>query len=539
MLFIALLAVILPLILLAVFNMPALKGMAISALVVTLAGWFIWQMPNNVMFASILQGIHKTFPILWILFGALMMLHVLRHTGAITRINAGFESLTADMRILAVLIAYLFGGLIEGVSGFGTPAMVTAPLLIALGFTPIAGVTLALVADSTSAAYGAVGTPLTVGLSNVAPANIADFMNNIAGTMTTIDLFGGTFMPLMLVMLLVTFFNRGKKSIKSWLEITPWALLIGVVYNVFAWLYAHTIGYEFVSILTPLTVLIIAVLTLKYRILLPTTVFINPWKGANFTGDGVQNDEETMQHASSRMSLLTAWSPYLIVVVLLLLSRTIGWLKYFMTNAIDFGWVNILGIKGISSDWPVLYSPGFILTLAAAITLLVQARTLKPFVPAAKSVLASMVGTGVTLMVTLIMVQVFSNSGTNGMDLPSMPTYIAKTVSQHMAGVWVFVAPFLGELGAFITGSATVSTLTFSPIQADVAANAHLAKPIILALQVIGAAAGNMICVHNIVAASAVVGLAGQEGAILRKTAIPALVYGLLVGIAGAIMLMF
>ncbi|WP_099088624.1 L-lactate permease [Weissella cibaria] len=539
MLFIALLAVILPLILLAVFNMPALKGMAISALVVTLAGWFIWQMPNNVMFASILQGIHKTFPILWILFGALMMLHVLRHTGAITRINAGFESLTADMRILAVLIAYLFGGLIEGVSGFGTPAMVTAPLLIALGFTPIAGVTLALVADSTSAAYGAVGTPLTVGLSNVAPANIADFMNNIAGTMTTIDLFGGTFMPLMLVMLLVTFFNRGKKSIKSWLEITPWALLIGVVYNVFAWLYAHTIGYEFVSILTPLTVLIIAVLTLKYRILLPTTVFINPWKGANFTGDGVQNDEETMQHASSRMSLLTAWSPYLIVVVLLLLSRTIGWLKYFMTNAIDFGWVNILGIKGISSDWPVLYSPGFILTLAAAIALLVQARTLKPFVPAAKSVLASMVGTGVTLMVTLIMVQVFSNSGTNGMDLPSMPTYIAKTVSQHMAGVWVFVAPFLGELGAFITGSATVSTLTFSPIQADVAANAHLAKPIILALQVIGAAAGNMICVHNIVAASAVVGLAGQEGAILRKTAIPALVYGLLVGIAGAIMLMF
>lgn len=210
-----------------------------------------------------------------------------------------------------------------------------------------------------------------------------------------------------------------------------------------------------------------------------------------------------------------------------------------MTNAIDFGWVNILGIKGVSSDWPVLYSPGFILTLAAAIALLVQARTLKPFAPAAKSVLASMVGTGMTLMVTLIMVQVFSNSGTNGMNLPSMPNYIAKTVSQHMAGVWVFVAPFLGELGAFITGSTTISTLTFSPIQADVAANAHLAKPIILALQVIGAAAGNMICVHNIVAASAVVGLAGQEGAILRKTAIPALVYGLLVGIAGAIMLMF
>ncbi len=107
MLFIALLAVVLPLILLAVFNMPAMKGMAISAAVVSLAGWFFWHIPTNVMLASILQGIHKTFPILWILFGALMVLHVLRHTGAITRINAGFESLSANMRILAVLIAYL------------------------------------------------------------------------------------------------------------------------------------------------------------------------------------------------------------------------------------------------------------------------------------------------------------------------------------------------------------------------------------------------------------------------------------------------
>lgn len=539
MLFIALLAVVLPLILLAVFNMPAMKGMAISAAVVSLAGWFFWHIPTNVMLASILQGIHKTFPILWILFGALMVLHVLRHTGAITRINAGFESLSADMRILAVLIAYLFGGLIEGVSGFGTPAMVTAPLLIALGFTPMAAVTLALVADSTSAAYGAVGTPLTVGLSNVAPSNATDFMNEIARSMTTIDLFGGTFMPLMLVILLVTFFNRGKKSARDWLEMTPWALFIGIAYNGFAWVYAHLIGYEFVSILTPLTLLIIAVITLKTHFLLPKTAFTNPWKGANFAGDGVQNDEEVNQHASGNMSLLTAWSPYLIVVVLLLLSRTIVWLKDFMNHAIDLGWVNILGIKGISSDWPVLYSPGFILTLAALIALIVQARTIKPFLPAAKTVSASMVSTGITLMVTLIMVQVFSNSGMNTINMPSMPTYIAKTVSEHMAGVWVFVAPFLGELGAFITGSATVSTLTFSPIQADVAATAHLSAPIILALQVIGAAAGNMICVHNIVAASAVVGLAGKEGAILRKTAIPAVVYGLLIGIAGAVMLVF
>jgi lactate permease len=210
-----------------------------------------------------------------------------------------------------------------------------------------------------------------------------------------------------------------------------------------------------------------------------------------------------------------------------------------LNTAINLGWNDILGVKAVSSDWAFLYSPGSVLTLAAAIALLVQAKTIRPFGKLSKKVLASMVGTGMTLMVTFIMVQIFSNSGLNTNNLASMPTYIATTVSQTLSGVWVFVAPFLGELGAFITGSATVSTLTFSPIQADVAASAGLSETLILALQIIGAALGNMICVHNIVAASAVVGLAGQEGAVLRKTAIPALIFGLFVGIAAAVMMLF
>ena len=88
-----------------------------------------------------------------------------------------------------------------------------------------------------------------------------------------------------------------------------------------------------------------------------------------------------------------------------------------------------------------------------------------------------------------------------------------------------------------MTGSATVSTLTFGQIQSDIANNAGISRQVVLAAQLIGAAAGNMICVHNIVSVSSVVGLTGQEGNILRKTALPALVYGLLVGIAGFVFL--
>ncbi|KLD59868.1 hypothetical protein WP50_14945 [Lactiplantibacillus plantarum] len=105
------------------------------------------------------------------------------------------------------------------------------------------------------------------------------------------------------------------------------------------------------------------------------------------------------------------------------------------------------------------------------------------------------------------MVQVFTNSGLNQANLPSMPMYIAKFIATYLAGVWVIMAPFLGQLGAFVTGSTTVSTLTFAQIQADIAANASLKPTIILAAQLVGAAAGNMVCVHNIVAVSSVVGL--------------------------------
>jgi lactate permease len=145
--------------------------------------------------------------------------------------------------------------------------------------------------------------------------------------------------------------------------------------------------------------------------------------------------------------------------------------------------------------------------------------------------------TAIALGVTLIMVQVFTNSGLNQAALPSMPMYIAKFVAKYLAGVWIIMAPFLGQLGAFVTGSTTVSTLTFAQIQADIAANANLSTTVILAAQLVGAAAGNMICVHNIVAVSSVVGLSGQEGAILRKTLLPGLGYALLIGMAGLVLI--
>ncbi|MFD2762057.1 L-lactate permease [Lentibacillus juripiscarius] len=517
-LLIAFSAIIAPFLFLVILRMPAAKGMSISAVIVILLALTVWGMEGNVVTSSLLQGGHKALTILWILFGALALLKTLQKTGAVDRINQGFQSISGDMRVQVIIVAFLFGSLIEGAAGFGAPAMVTGPLLFALGFGPLAAATIALVADSTAVAFGAVGTPVAVGLSNIPDAG-ETFFQNIAVSVTTMDIFAGTFIPFILIAILTSFFGKG---IKDSFALLPWTLVIGVVYTGSALLYAAVVGHEFVSILASLTGLVVATYTAKKGWLLPKT----EWKLA--LSDDFQESPE-----KSDMGIVTAWSPYIIVVILLLFTRIVPWLKDFAMSAIDLTWSNILGIEGITSDWEFLYSPGTILTLAAFVAIFIQRKSLTIFAKASKESLSSMKMTAISLVATLAMVQVFVNSGMNMNDLVSMPQYIAESLADSLGSIWIFVAPFLGELGVFITGSATVSTLTFSPIQFNVATDIGLDVNTVLAAQLIGAGAGNMICVHNVVAASAAVGLSGKEGDIIRKTLIPAFIYGLLVGVAG------
>ncbi len=522
----ALSAILGPFIFLVLLRMPAKRGMLFSAIILTVLAYFVWGMDGNVIFASAFQGFHKALTILLILFGAIVLLNTLRHTGAVTRINQGFRSISPDMRVQTVIVAFLFGALIEGAAGFGTPAAVAGPLLVALGFTPMSAAVVSLIADSTSVSFGAVGTPVQVGLGNINGAGIQLF-HQIARNITSIELFVGSFIPFILVLVLTKFFGKNK-SFKEAFKMLPWTLLVGFTYTISAAIYAALFGHEFVSILASLTGLVVAAITAKKGFLLPKEV----WRGAE--AEGFKENKE-----KSEMSLFLAWSPYLVVVALLLLTRIIPAIKTFSLKAIDFSWKNIFGIQGITSKWQILYSPGTILILAALIAIIIQRKSFKQFKDASIESLKQVEGAALALLPTLALVQIFSNSGMNTNDLVSMPTYIAHSLASTFGSMWLFIAPFLGELGAFIAGSATVSTLTFSPIQYEVAMQTGLNTNLVLAQQIIGGAAGNMICVHNVVAASAVVGLAGKEGDIIRKTLGPAIFYGLMVGLVGFIMVFF
>jgi len=526
LLLVALSAIIGPFIFLVLLRMSAVKGMTYSAAIVILLALTAWGMEGKVVFASILQGTHKALTIVFILFGAIVLLNTLRHTGAVDRINQGFRGITGDMRVQVIIVAFLFGSLIEGASGFGTPAAVTGPLMFALGFHPLAAATLALIADSSAVPFGAVGTPVNVGLSNLPGAGTA-FFHDIAVKTTMVDLFAGTFIPFILVIILTMFFGKEKK-LSNFLELLPWTLMIGITYTGSAFVYAMLFGPEFISIFASITGLIVATLTAKKGWLLPK----KEWKDA-------LKDDFKVDTKQSDMSLAKAWFPYIIMIALLLLTRVIPEVTAFTQKAIDLTWTNILGVEGITSDWELLYSPGAVLVMSAIFAVIVQRKSFSNVAKASKESLLSIKTAGVSLIATLALVQVFTNSGINANDLTSMPEYIAHALASTFGSMWIFAAPFLGELGAFITGSATVSTLTFSPIQLNIANQTGINSDLVLAGQLVGAAAGNMICVHNVVAASAVVGMSGKEGDVIRKTLGPAILYGILGGVGGFILLFF
>ena len=142
-------------------------------------------------------------------------------------------------------------------------------------------------------------------------------------------------------------------------------------------------------------------------------------------------------------------------------------------------------------------------------------------------------GASVALVFTVPMVQVFINSGGGAASYEEMPIVLAKGVESLAGSAWPLFAPFIGGIGAAVAGSNTVSNMMFSLFQFNVGQRIGVDPIWIVALQAVGGAAGNTICVHNVVAASAVVGLVGKEGVVIRKTLVVFAYYALVSGILG------
>ena len=533
-------------VLLVGFRIPAKYAMPVVYVTAVVIALGVWNMAFLDVAASTVQGLFLTFDLLLIIFGAILLLNTLEQSGGVAAIRRSFHDVSDDRRVQVVIIAWLFGSFIEGAAGFGTPAAVAAPLMVAMGFPAAGAVMLGMMIQSTAVTFGAVGTPVLVGVQGgvVSPeftaalaasgVTLTEYVRAVAVRAAGLHAITGTVMPIFMVVMMTRFFGA-RKSWTEGLSVLPFALFGGVAFTVPYFLTAWLIGPEFPSLLGGLVGLAIVSTAARSGFLLPKDTWdfapAQEWPSDWVSGLEVSS-EEVGEHPE--MSAGKAWVPYLLLAILLVLSR----LPYLPLGAalrsFSIEWAAIFGTTVTAVTTP-LYLPGTLLIVVVGITALLHKMSGAALKTAFSDSSRVLLGAGFVLIFTVPMVRVYINSGVNAAGLESMPLEMAGWVADNVGAVWPLFAGVTGALGAFIAGSNTVSNLMFAAFQHGVAARLAISSSMIVALQAVGAAAGNMIAIHNVVAASATVGLLGREGATLRKTILPTIYYLTVIGVLGLI----
>jgi lactate permease len=246
------------------------------------------------------------------------------------------------------------------------------------------------------------------------------------------------------------------------------------------------------------------------------------------------------KEAKSGISLIMAWLPYILIALLLVLTRVRSlpfgdWIKSVLTVQ----YADLFGTS-IGNTFNILYIPGVIpFVLVALLCIPIYKMNANQVSVAWKETFKRIKGPTIALLFAVPMVRVMMQSGNNPIDYNSMPLVMAEAMTNVFRGAWPLVDAFVGALGSFMAGSNTVSNMLFSVFQYSIADQLGISRILIVALQNIGGAFGNMICVHNIIAACATVGLVGVEGILIKRNLIPMTIYGLTVGVIGLILVYF
>ncbi|MDZ7802178.1 MAG: L-lactate permease [Trueperaceae bacterium] len=441
---------------------------------------------------ALLEAMFIAATILWIIFPALCIHELQSRTGALEVLRRAMGRLSPDPRIGALLVAWFFVLFVEGAAGFGTSVALAAPFLVAAGFGRVEAVTIALVGHAVGVSFGAVGTPILPQMA-VTPFTGRE----LASATAAYHALAGWVMPL-LAMLLVT---RALPSARGGPAIWGWTLLAAAAFLVPFYAIARFVGPELPTLAGSLVggAVFVAALTLVRRL-----------RGTH--------DEEAAE-AQPSGGLLRAGAPYLALIGLVLITRLLPGVRDALSEA-TVAW----GLSGVfSGAFAPLYHPGTMLMAGFLAGAALQRAATGEVTGAAWRALRQLAPVTLALVAMLAISRVMVYAG--------MIDALAVAAAAAAGGAWPLFAPFVGVLGTFVTGSATASNILFTDFQFATAE--RLGRPALplLGAQGFGAAVGNIVCPHNIIAAGATVNLAGREGEVLRRTLPVALLYAAMGGV--------
>lgn len=527
---------------LVILRWSAKKGMLYSFILTILIAFFGWQMGVIEIAAASFKGVMTALEVGVIVFGAVLLLNMLKVSGAVDTIRSSFTSISPDRRVQAIIVAWLFGTFLEGAAGWGAPATIVGPLLIALGFPALAAVIIALMLQSTPVSYGAVGTPILVGVNTsvenqpvvndylaVEGMELSQFVFDVGAQVSIFHAMIGLFIPLFMSAMLTRFFGKNKSFLEG-LAVWPFAIFAGLAFVIPYSLTANILGPEFPSLIGGLVGMLIVIPLARKGFLMPKDKF--EFEAQDKWPLSWMSDISTEANPNRNISMAKAWLPYVLVALLLVATR----IEALGLNAIVSAWQisfnDILG-TGIDHSLSPLMIPGVVFILVAIATGFIHKVNFRGMGSAFKVSWKTILSAMAALILSVPLVQVFINSGINDAGYESMPLILAHAAAGLFGDGWPLVSPAIGGLGAFAAGSNTVSNMMFGLFQFGVADEINVSPLVIVSLQAVGGAAGNMICVHNVVAASAAVGLIGKEGSVITKLLIPTAFYIVFAGAIG------
>ena len=519
-----------------IVDMPAKKVLPMAWFIAAFLAIFAWDNSIEETLAFSLFGALKAFDILIIIFGAILILNTLKNSGAMDVINKGLTAITPDHRIQALIIGFMFCAFIEGAAGFGTPAALAGPLLVGLGFPPLAAAVVALIFNSVPVTFGVVGTPFfgaTQTLqqklisSNIDPDHFSTLLTKWVAIPNTI---AGIFLPLLGICIMTRLWGK-EKSIRKGLEVAPFATFTAIAFLVPYTLTAIFIGPELPSLVGGFVGMGLVMIAAKKGFLMPKNLWRFPEKEQWDPSWASASSElsETIQ-PQRNISIIRAWIPYILIAVILLISRIpeFGVKDLLLSQNIHLRIGQWFGINGLDYSFKWAYLPGVIpFMLVAIISWILFKMNRNTIIKTCKNSLDQLSGAAIALIAGVALVQIMLNTGNS--QHPSMISQMAEAVANWSGSYYPLFATLVGMLGSFISGSATVSNILFSSFQFEVSQMLDISSVLIVSMQCIGGAIGNMICINNVVAVTATVGCIGVGGKIIRINAVPALIYFLIV----------
>jgi len=512
--FVALIPIVLLFVLLAVLRVAA-QWAALAALAISLViSVLVWKMPIGLALDSALLGaFFGLFPIVWIVINAIFIYNVVVDTGHFDTIRDSLAGLSNDRRIQVVLIAFVFGALLEATAGFGTPVAITASLMAGLGFQPIYAAALALLANTAPVAFGGFGIPILTGasVSGLDPMELSQMVGRQTPVLALI-------IPGMLVTVMAGF--------RKMMEVLPVVAVAGIAFAGMQFIVSNTLGPELADLLAAIvSAVAVVVLLTVWR---PST----EW---HFENEPPASERESFETPPLGRTLY-AWSPFVIIVALFLFVKIppVGDVVGTIQETVNFPSAEVNPTTGapevpwpglneqIEQQPPVVPKPapysavfgtnwlsaaGSIILIADLISLVVlrvsPGRALRIYGQSLKQLWAAIL----TIASILGLAYLLNYAGI---------TYTLGLAFAATGVFFPFFSVFIGWLGVALTGSDTSSNALFANLQKVTAQQIGISPNLTVGANSSGGVLGKMISPQNLAVGTSATGLQGREGDLLR-----------------------